>query len=146
MTRRRQRPKLRGHNGREKPTLQVVLRYALLQLPGLLLLILLIFLVKRWWPSVPLWMGPALVALAVIKDVVLFPLTWRAYAAGDPSNPSAMIGRRGTVTVRLDPEGYVRVRGELWRAAADERDRPVEKGQSVTVVGLEGLKLTVRAD
>ncbi len=146
MTRRRQRPKLRGPNGREKPTLRVVLRYALLQLPGLLLLILLVSLVNRWWPGVSLWMGLALVALAVVKDMVLFPLTWRAYAAGDPTDPSAMIGRRGTVTVRLDPEGYVQVQAELWRAAAEAGDRPVEKGQSVTVVGLDGLKLTVRAD
>ncbi|MFZ0614015.1 MAG: NfeD family protein [Desulfobacterales bacterium] len=146
MTRRRHQPKSRGHASRDQPTVKVVLRYALIQLPGLLLLILLILLVNRWWRSVPLWMGLAIVTLAVIKDVVLFPLTWRAYAGGDPNDPSVMIGRRGTVTARLDPEGYVQVQGERWRAEADAGDRPVEKGRSVTVVGLDGLKLTVRAD
>jgi membrane-bound serine protease (ClpP class) len=57
-----------------------------------------------------------------------------------------MIGRRGIVTGRLDPEGYVRVRGELWRAETVENERPLEEGQSVTVVGVSGLKLYVRTD
>ncbi|MFZ0241163.1 MAG: NfeD family protein [Desulfobacterales bacterium] len=146
MTRRPQRTQIRGHAGRDQPTLQVVRRYALIQLPGLLLLILLILLVNRLWLSIPSWMGLAIVALAVIKDVILFPLTWRAYAAGDPNDPSVMIGRRGKVISRLDPEGYVQVQGELWRAEADEGDRPVEKGRSVTVAGRDGLKLFVRVN
>jgi membrane-bound serine protease (ClpP class) len=57
-----------------------------------------------------------------------------------------MIGRRGIVTGRLDPEGYVRVHGELWRAETVENDRPLKEGQSVTVVRVSGLKLYVRTD
>jgi membrane-bound serine protease (ClpP class) len=57
-----------------------------------------------------------------------------------------MIGRRGIVIGRLDPEGYVRVRGELWRAETVENDRPVEEGRSVAVVEVSGLKLYVRTD
>lgn len=41
----------------------------------------------------------------------------------------------------LDPEGTVRVAGELWRAS---RLEPVGEGEEVEVVQVEGLTLTVR--
>jgi membrane protein implicated in regulation of membrane protease activity len=135
-----------GHTGRERLTPKVVLRYALIQLPGTVLLVLVILLINRWWVTVPLWLGFGIVGLAVVKDLVLFPLLWRSYTRGDPDDPSSMIGRRGIVIGRLGPEGYVRVRGELWRAETVENERPLEEGQSVTVVRVNGLKLYVRTD
>ena len=146
MQNRKRRTKIAGHTGRERLTLKVVLRYALIQLPGTVLLVLVIMLINRWWVTVPLWLGVGIVGLAVVKDLVLFPLLWRSYTGSDPDDPSSMIGRRGIVIGRLDPEGYVRVHGELWRAEIVENDRPVEEGRSVTVVGVSGLKLHVRAD
>lgn len=143
---RKRRTKIYGHTGRERLTLKVVLRYALIQLPGTVLLVLVILLINRWWVTVPLWLGLVIVGLAVVKDFALFPLLWRSYAGGDPDDPSSMIGRRGIVIGRLDPEGYVRVRGELWRAETVEFDRPVEEGRSVAVVGVSGLKLYVTSD
>jgi membrane protein implicated in regulation of membrane protease activity len=141
---RKRRTKIAGHIGRERLTLKVMLRYALIQLPGTALLVLVILLINRWWVTVPLWLGLGIVGLAIVKDLVLFPLLWRSYTGGDPDDPSSMIGRRGIVIARLDPEGYVRVRGELWRAETVEKDRPVEEGRSVAVVGVRGLKLYVR--
>jgi membrane protein implicated in regulation of membrane protease activity len=135
-----------GHTGRERLTPKVVLRYALIQLPGTVLLVLVILLINRWWVTVPLWLGLGIVGLAIVKDLVLFPLVWRSYVGGNPDDSSSMIGRRGIVIGRLDPEGYVRVRGELWRAETVENDRPVEEGQSVAVVEVSGLKLYVRKD
>jgi membrane protein implicated in regulation of membrane protease activity len=107
------------------------------------LLVLVILLINRWWVTVPLWLGLGIVGLAVVKDLVLFPLLWRSYTGSDPDDPSSMIGRRGIVIGRLDPEGYVRVHGELWRAEIVGNDRPVEEGRHVTVVGISGLKLYV---
>jgi len=143
---RKRQTKIFDHTGRERLTLKVVLRYALVQLPGTVLLVLVILLINRWWVTVPLWLGLGIVGLAIVKDLVLFPLLWRSYAGSDPDDPSSMIGRRGIVIGRLDPEGYVRVRGELWRAETVENDRPVEEGRSVAVVGVSGLKLYVRTD
>ena len=143
---RKRRTKIFSHTGREQLTLKVVLHYALIQLPGTVLLALVILLINRWWVAVPLWLGVGIVGLAIVKDLVLFPLLWRSYAGGDPEDPSSMIGRRGIVIGRLDPEGYVRVHGELWRAETVEIDRPVEEGGSVTVVGVSGLKLHVKTD
>ena len=144
---RKRRPMIIGHTGRgERLTPKVVLRYALIQLPGTVLLVLVILLINRWWVSVPLWLGLGIVGLAIVKDLVLFPLVWRSYTGGNPDDPSSMIGRRGIVIGRLDPEGYVRVHGELWRAETVENDRPVEEGRSVAVVEVSGLKLYVRTD
>ena len=143
---RKRRTKIVDPIGRERWTLKVILRYALIQLPGTVLLVLVILLINRWWVTVPFWLGLGIVGLAVVKDLVLFPLLWRSYAGGDTDDPSSMIGRRGIVIGRLDPEGYVRVRGELWRAETVENDRPLEEGRNVTVVGVSGLKLYVRTD
>jgi membrane-bound ClpP family serine protease len=55
-----------------------------------------------------------------------------------------MIGSRGKTVSRLDPEGLVRIRGELWESRAD--GRRINTGERVTVVGQEGLKLIVRRE
>jgi membrane-bound serine protease (ClpP class) len=43
----------------------------------------------------------------------------------------------------LDPDGWVLVAGERWRATAD---RPVAAGERVKVVSVEGLALRVRRE
>jgi membrane-bound serine protease (ClpP class) len=55
---------------------------------------------------------------------------------------SDMVGSRGEVVKSLDPEGMVRIRGELWKAKS--AGRKIEVGVEITVVGREGLKLIVR--
>lgn len=59
--------------------------------------------------------------------------------AGAPEN---IIGSIGVVESDVDPEGYVKVQGELWRAVVDEGK--LIKGDEVIVTGIDGLKLTVR--
>lgn len=53
-----------------------------------------------------------------------------------------MVGTRGKVVSRLDPEGMVKIKGELWRAKS--AGKKIEAGEEVTVVGQKGLKLIVR--
>ena len=45
--------KIFDHTGRERLTFKLVLRYALIQLPGTVLLVLVILLINRWWVTVP---------------------------------------------------------------------------------------------
>ena len=52
-----------------------------------------------------------------------------------------IIGDEGTVTKRLAPEGYVKVKGVLWKAMCEEAE--LEIGDDVVVVGIERLKLIV---
>ncbi len=53
-----------------------------------------------------------------------------------------MIGSKGKASSLIAPEGYVRIKGELWEAksAGDE----IDIGEVVMVVGQDGLKLIVR--
>jgi len=54
-----------------------------------------------------------------------------------------MIGLRGTVTRRIDPTGppgTVSLQGSLWIARSDT---PIEAGETIRVVAVDGIKLTV---
>ena len=54
----------------------------------------------------------------------------------------AMIGAKAIARGDLDPEGFVFVRGERWKAVAV--DGPIANGDRVEVTGVRGLTLTVR--
>lgn len=53
-----------------------------------------------------------------------------------------LIGEIGSVTTRLDPEGAVLVRGELWRARSGGGD-PIPAHLRVRVTGTDGHLLVV---
>ena len=57
---------------------RIVMRYALLQMPGVALLSGLLVLAERWI-DLPFWLVSGIIILWVIKDVILFPFVWRAY-------------------------------------------------------------------
>ena len=57
-----------------------------------------------------------------------------------------MIGERAIVRERLAPSGYVKVRGELWRAEKSGDGPAIESGQPVRVVKREGLTLFVEEE
>jgi len=56
------------------------------------------------------------------------------------SGPEGMIGETGEALADFDGRGKVRVVGELWDARCD---RPVRKGDRVTVVAREGMTLLI---
>ena len=52
-----------------------------------------------------------------------------------------MIGSRGKAVSPLAPDGFIRIKGELWEAkSVDDR---IDTGEEITVVGQDGLKLMV---
>lgn len=53
-----------------------------------------------------------------------------------------MIGERATVLERCDPDGMVRVRGEVWKATAEGAE-PLAVGERTTVRSVEGLRVLV---
>ncbi len=120
---------------------RILARYTLLQLPSLLLLIAVLVLLQNWL-SLPAWLVWTIVAIWLAKDILLFPLVWRAY---DPSpHPSAntLIGQKGVARQDLRPSGYIEIRGELWQAETIGH-RSLNRGQSVRVVAMDGLTLQV---
>lgn len=54
----------------------------------------------------------------------------------------SLVGLEGVAISDLEPEGQVRVRGEIWRARAAAE--PLHKGEAIQVVESEGLTLVVR--
>ncbi|MBN1102318.1 MAG: NfeD family protein [Deltaproteobacteria bacterium] len=127
-----------------KWSLRILLRYALFQLPGLFLLLLLMVLLRRWM-LLPGWVAAAVIALWIAKDVILYPFVWRAYDSLAGKGPP-MAGLRGFAVDRLHPSGYIKVRGELWRAEIAGDSPPVERGEPVRIVGDRGLTLLVQPD
>ena len=130
--------------GSVKPALRdgnaTLLRYWLFQLPGALAVLGLLVLLVRWWGLSPR-LAAALLAIWVLKDLALYPFVRRAYAPRSGGGADALVGAVATARDRLDPEGYVRVGHELWRARV--RGGAVEQGGSVRVLEVRGLTLVV---
>ena len=128
-------------NNRHKST-RILVRYVLLQLPGLALLVLILVFVQSW-VDLSAWVVWGFITIWVVKDAILFPFVRRAYDWDRPQGANSMVGARGIAKERLAPSGYVQIRGELWKAALMEGSPPLEKGERVRVEGAFGLRLAV---
>ncbi len=124
---------------------RTALRYAFLQLPGTLLLAVVLLAVADWL-HLPRWLVWSTIALSVAKDAVLFPFVRRSYEPHSATEPHAMIGACGVARERLAPTGYVHVGNELWRAEVPEGVPPIERGRPVRVRDRHGLTLVVQPD
>jgi membrane protein implicated in regulation of membrane protease activity len=122
---------------------RVLLRYWLLQLPGTVLLLLILVLLRARL-DIPSWVFWGIVASWVAKDVLLYPLVWRSYDAAYPVTAHSLEGAYGVATERIDSTGYVRVRGELWRAELTNGAPPIDKGERVLVETRRDFILLVR--
>jgi membrane protein implicated in regulation of membrane protease activity len=131
--------------GKQQITKRVVAKYIILQLPALIFLIIILLVLRQGGVISPkvFW---TVIAVWAAKDVLLFPFIWRAYDPDAPQAADPLIGARGVAMERLDPSGYIRVRGELWRAELEEGEPAVEKGETVLVRKIRGLALLVMRD
>ena len=120
----------------------IYLRYILLNIPGLAAVILILIIIQHW-VVLPVWLFWSIIGFWIVKDVVLFPFVWRAYDWERSGRSRSMIGEHGIAKERLAPKGYVQVRGELWRAEIIDSGPPIEMGQSVKIVKMDGLNLFV---
>ena len=120
----------------------ILIRYALLQLPVIAVLVVLLILSYRSQaiPSRLIWI---LFLVWLAKDVILYPFVWRAYDPQIQERKNPLIGLTGVVQERLDPSGYVKVRGELWQALTTDKEAVVEEGVIVKIRKVNGLTLHV---
>jgi membrane-bound serine protease (ClpP class) len=118
--------------------------FGLLTIGGLVAMILgAMMLVDSSLPElrVNVWkMSPVILAFAAFV-VALVRLVVQAMRRRAQTGAEGLVGRRGEAETDLDPEGWVIVQGERWRARSGER---VERGEAVEVVSMEGLQLRVR--
>ncbi|PIU45575.1 MAG: serine protease [Ignavibacteriales bacterium CG07_land_8_20_14_0_80_59_12] len=91
------------------------------------------------------------ISLSVIIPVVLFTAAFFAFAFGmairahrkrPTTGIEGMIGERGVALSRLDPDGQVRVRGEIWTAKSS--GEAIDAGSEVEVTGVFHLRLRVQ--
>jgi membrane-bound serine protease (ClpP class) len=73
--------------------------------------------------------------------LVVTGLAVKAFRSRPRTGSEGLVGSLGRAMERLDPEGLISIHGETWRAYASE---PVERGASVEVERMEGLKLHVK--
>ncbi len=94
----------------------MTLKYALIHLAELVLVI--VVLILRGISRHPLLLGGAdcRVVLWVVKDVALFPRAEGLRIRRQQTYSRGLSVLEATVIDVLDPVGYVKVRGELWRA------------------------------
>lgn len=126
-------------------TSRTFLRYIAVQIPGWLLLLVLVLLLRS---RIEISGGVIVILLgiAVVKDLLLYPLVRRAYEGGLPSGAERLVGAQGVVETPLAPKGYVRVRGELWRAESHPGTGPLPEGSTVRITAGRGMTLTVERD
>jgi membrane protein implicated in regulation of membrane protease activity len=120
-------------------------RYVLLNVPELAVLVLILIIIEHW-VVLPVWLFWGIIGLWIVKDALLFPFVWRAYDWNRSAQSGSMVGTQGITKQRLAPSGYVRIRGELWRAERIGAGPPIEAGQTVRVEKMEGLTVFVVPD
>jgi len=103
-----------------------------------------VFLIRSPLTSGGVSIGVALAGTIpfAILAVVLMRLVLRSRQWKTATGKEELIGSHGVAVAPLTAgaEGMVRVHGELWRA---ESSRPVQEGETVRVLRVEGLKLYV---
>ena len=89
----------------------------------------------------PPGLGVALVVVALVAEIGELVL-WRRFLdrIRVTTGAEGLVGEVGEAITACDPEGSVRVRGEIWKARADP---PAARGERIVVDAVEGLTLAV---
>jgi membrane-bound serine protease (ClpP class) len=118
--------------------------FGLLTIGGLVAMILgAMMLVDSTLPElrVNVWtLAPVILAFAAFV-VALVRLVLQAQRRRPQTGKEGFVAQRGEAMTELDPEGWVVVQGEHWRALAGDR---VSRGEKVEVLSVDGLRLRVR--
>jgi membrane-bound serine protease (ClpP class) len=121
-----------------------VASYGLLTVGGIVAMVLgAMMLVDSPLPELrvnPWKLFPAVLVMAV-GTTLLVRMVIQARRRRPVTGVEGLVGLRAIADSDLDPEGWVIVQGERWRAAAEEH---ATRGQPLQVVAMEGLRLRVR--
>jgi len=128
-----------------EPTSQRVIfaRYLLMQIPSGFAVALGLWAFVHWGPLTPA-IAIVLFGFWVVVEIALFPVLRIGYETGGQQvGVEAMIGSVGSVSQELDPEGFVQLGHERWRAIAGAGPLPVAVGTRVRVREVRHLTLVV---
>jgi membrane protein implicated in regulation of membrane protease activity len=117
-------------------------KYALFQVPGWVVAAVVLLGLMEWINLSP-WAASGLFALWVVKDIALYPLVRIAYEADVKTGMEQLVGEKGVAQEWLDPDGMVRIGGELWQAEAEPSEQRIEPNSEIRVTGAHNLTLVV---
>ncbi len=109
-------------------------------LESIVLLVILLIVLPLFNINLEWWLVAVIVVVELAISAFTYSMGRKALSKKLESGSDSMVGRIGRVTTPLNPTGYVKIRGELWRASCVNE---LETGSEVVVVGIEGIKLTV---
>ena len=118
-------------------------RYLLFQIPGWIIAAG-VLAGLEYWEFFPSWLSRLCFSGWVLKDLILYPITRTAYERGNKTGTEALVGKRGVAQGNLAPEGYVRIRGELWHAVTNPQDHGIASGTEVEVLSAKDMRVLVR--
>jgi len=124
---------------------ETVLNYTIYAIIGTLLEMIVVVVVVVWvFPLlnilIPGWGLAMLVIILLAFDLFTYTMGRRALSKSLLFGPETMIGCARIVVQTIDHSGFIKVRGELWKALSESR---LELGQEVVVTGISGMKLIV---
>ncbi|MBN2038813.1 MAG: NfeD family protein [Spirochaetes bacterium] len=94
----------------------------------------------------PVWIAYIIIFLWILKDIIIFPRVWQSYDSRKVNYKEYLIGVKGVAVDDLNPEGYVKIKGELWKAEIADSEAHVKKGEEIRVLKVENMKLFVSPD
>lgn len=81
------------------------------------------------------------VATSALLFIVTVTVAVRAHRGRVDTGKEGLVGMQAEARTDIGADGQVHMRGEYWNAWSDE---PIRKGEKVTVVAVEGLRLKVK--
>jgi len=124
-------------------TAAVFARYLLFQVPGCVAAAAVLAGLVHWEHLSPT-AAYVLFGIWVVSEIALFPILRVGYETGGAhAGAEALVGALGVAQQDLDPEGYVRIGAERWRAVVAGGCAPVAAGAPVRVREVRQLTLVV---
>ena len=119
-------------------------RYLMFHLPEWMLLLFVALGLDLWTELPRSWLVLGVGAL-VLKDLALFPYVKSSYELSPHDPARGLVGQRCCVIVELEPDGWVELGHERWRATLDGGGTAAA-GSTVTVRALRGQVLVVQRE
>jgi membrane-bound ClpP family serine protease len=110
-------------------------------LKALAIIAIYVWLMPMWGISLPSWVLIPVYIVLVIYEIATFRIGRKTLQRKAATPSEAIVGLCGKATTLLDPEGYVKVNGELWHALSNEAR--IDEGEDVVVVETDRLTLYV---
>jgi len=92
--------------------------------------------------SLPWWLVAIIGVALAVQSYFSHVATLRLIRKKPVTGIETMVGRRCQAVTELDPEGYVKLDGELWIGVST--GCAIERGVEAEIIAVDGLKLMVR--